>query len=1190
MRRSTILETVALSAGVCCLLGCLTASSAFADNVYGKIRGTVTDPSGAVIAGATITATNVGTGIVKTVTSSTDGSYEFLQLAAPATYSVKAEQAGFRAFEAQNLSLLVEQTYVLNIKMEVGVVTQQITVEANPAQVETTSIQRGADLTARDVTELPLIGRNWVELQQTLPGTVGDSDRFASSNFATNGTRSQFNSYMVNGTDANDFPLNLVSFVPSPDSIADVHIITNTINPEYGRNSGAVLNAVTKSGTNQIHGDGFEFYRDTSLNTRNFFSNAPGATAIVFHQNLFGGTVGGPVYIPHLYNGKNRTFFFFSYQGIRNVEPENTFPSTQVTTVFTPDQRNGIFSTIGGTTGAANCTAKGLPCLSPFPMVGEDGKTYPAGAAYSTIFPTGHIPAADLNPLAVKLMNSYVPLPNCGTGCSEYSFNPTTGGLTDQEIFRIDQNFSTKDTIWGYAFIERHPTSNILPFSGAVLPGFGSVDQRHFFSGTLAWNHTFGASALNEARLGYNRFNFVSNFPQTPVLPSSLGFNITPQVPADASVPYIDLTGYFAIGGTHNGPQPRIDQTYQFTDNFSKIVGNHAFKMGFEMRRMQVYNPFLSSLSGNYTFGGAGKYSTGDPGADYLLGIPDTYGQNSGDVIDARAQEYSAYFQDQFKVRPNLTLTYGVNWQDDTPITDIYHNSQAINCWIPGQQSKVFPTAPVGLNYPGDPGCTSSGYYNHPWHFGPKFGFAWSPQAGRLTGAAGKTSLRGGFGIYFNRTEEELTLQNLGAPPWGLTATGITAAGGNPGFADPWTDIATGKSIPNPFPFANPAPGSNFNFSNLGLFYVLTTDPNFTVPYAYNYNLTLERELPGNILTSVAYVGSMARKLHGIYNNNFDINPAGCLAGTGAEAGCVANRTFQKLFYPQNERYTGVTNNGVIGIGSGSTFLSSNYNALQVTLNKRTSHGLSFLASYTWAHTLDYASSLEDDSFGGLAFDPTNFQSNYGNAGIDARHRFTISYVWDLPKSTRADKNFVLKRLLNGWEMAGVTTFQTGFPVQIFESSYRELRCDALDWTVCPDRPNVVGPLQIVNPRTSSFVNTVGNASNTTALDHYWFNPNSFAFEGIGTVGNVGRNPFHGPGRNNFDWSLYKNIPIVGESKYIQLRFEFYNLWNHTQFNAIAIQSLASNLVVGDANSSDFGRLRAAFDPRLIQLGAKIYF
>ena len=316
MQRSDVLR-ITLLAGVCCVLGLLSANSARADNVYGKIRGTVTDPSGAVIAGAKVTATNTATGISTTVKSGTDGSYEFLQLAAPAIYTVNVEQAGFRAFQAQTPSLSLDQIYVLNVKMEVGTVSQQVTVEAAPVQVETTSMQLGKVINAQTITSMPLNGRNWVQLQQTLPGVVASSDRFT-NNYSTNGSRSQSNDYLVNGVDANDLPLNSIAVVPNPDAIAEVSVVTNTINPEYGRNGGAVLNAETKSGTNQIHGTGFEFYRDTSLNTRNFFS--PNST--IFHQNQFGGAIGGPI-------KKNKAFFFFAYQGTGTANLTRTVETRQ---------------------------------------------------------------------------------------------------------------------------------------------------------------------------------------------------------------------------------------------------------------------------------------------------------------------------------------------------------------------------------------------------------------------------------------------------------------------------------------------------------------------------------------------------------------------------------------------------------------------------------------------------------------------------------------------------------------------------------------------------------------------------------------------------------------------------------------------------------------------------------------------
>ena len=1150
------------------LLGVLSLP-ALADELTGTIRGVVTDPSGAIIPKAAVKATNVLTGISAQAVSASDGSFEFLHLQAPAVYSVSVRADGFKNFEAQGIHLALNQIYVLRVALEVGTVSQQVVVEAAATQVEQTSMQLGAELTSRDATELPLIGRNWVSLQQTLPGTTAGSDRFAGSmTFATNGSRSQFNSFLVNGTDTNDLPLNTPTFILSPDAIGEVDIITDTINPEYGRNSGAILNAVVKSGTNQFHGDGFDFFRDTGLNARNFFS----LKSAIFHQNLFGGTVGGPI-------RKDHTFFFFSYQGDRVSLPE----AGGNVTVFTAAQRQGTFPDIATALNAQNQVIPN-PTPSPTAMVGESGQTYPAGTPYGTLFPTGHIPAADLNSIATKLMTTYVPLGNvsCGSACESYQFNPVEKETEDQEIIKIDHTFSPKDSLWGYTTIERFPNTNTLPFSGSTLPGFANVSRENFFNGAVSWTHTFGGTAVNEARIGYNRFNFVSNFPQQVMLPSSVGFNINPQHPEDAGLPNIELTGYFWLGFSSNGPQPRIDQTYDVTDNFSKILGRHTFKAGFDMRRFQVYNPFLSNNNGTYTFGMAGTYTTGDSGADYLMGIPDQYAQNTGDIMNVRAQEYYTYFQDQYKIKPNLTLTYGVGWQIDTPLVDNYHGGEAINCYVPGQQSKIFPTAPIGLDYPGDTGCTSSGTSTKPAHFGPRFGFAWSPD--NRVGGSAKTSIRGGFGVYFNRAEEELTLQNLGAPPWGLSTSGVSVQQGlSPSFANPWTDIAGGGSVANPFPYANPSVGDKtINFGNLEPFFPLTTDPNFSDPYSMNYNVTVERELPSNMIFSMGYVGSLGRKLQGIYNINFDSNPSAC----AAIPSCVSNRTYQKVYFPQFSRYPAATNNGIWGLGDESTFLNSNYNSLQTTLTKRVSHGLSFMAAYTWAHTLDDSSSLEDDSFGGLGLDPLNFGSDYGNAGIDARHRFTVAYVWDLPKSRWAASNWVADRVINGWEASGVTTFQKGFPVQIYESTYRELRCDGVDWTVCPDRPNQIGPIRKFDPRIATL--SKGGAA---AKSNYFFDPNSFALEPYGTVGSVGRNPFAGPGLNNFDFALMKNVKIVGESKFIQLRFEFYNIFNHAQFVNYGIESLETSLAVsGNAASSNFGRVQSAGAPRYVQLAGKIYF
>ena len=506
-------------------IGILAVSSAKADELYGRIRGTVTDPSGAVIVGAQVRATDVGTGVTKQTASGADGSYEFLQLAAPATYRVSVSQSGFKAFEAKNIHLDLNQVFVLNIKLQLGEVAQVISVEAPIAQINTTSMQLGQTVTGKQVVDLPLNGRDFIQLQQLQPGVVAQGDARLTDAYATNGGEAQQNAFYVNGMDIGDIALNVPDIViPSPDAIGEFHLVTNTLNPEYGRNSGAVMNIIIKNGTNQIHGDGFEFYRDTSLDARSFFQ----PTVSTYHQNEFGGTVGGPVLLPHIYNGRDKTFFFFSYQGRRTARPLlisdcNCNPGN--TPVFSAAQRGGAFPDLATSTGS-----------SAVALVGDDGTTYPAGTPYSTIFSGGMIPTADMNPLAVKLMTQYVPLPN-GSG-NTYLFNSSFGQLQDQYIWRVDENISSKDSVWAYGLWQREPDQQTEPFGGAypyggaTLPGFTQTDVAHSQSYSITWNHTFSPTTLNEARFGYLRFNFASIFPQTPINPTTYGFTgVNPQDP-----------------------------------------------------------------------------------------------------------------------------------------------------------------------------------------------------------------------------------------------------------------------------------------------------------------------------------------------------------------------------------------------------------------------------------------------------------------------------------------------------------------------------------------------------------------------------------------------------------------------------------------------------------------------------------
>jgi hypothetical protein len=1156
----------------------LFSTVALADELYGRIRGTVSDPSGAVLPGVTIKATNVATGVSKTTVSSSDGLYEIPGLL-PGTYSVSATKTGFAVVTTNDIKVLANQIYVNPISMQVGAVTEVVTVSANPAQVEQTSMQLTATISDKTITDLPLNGRNWVSLQQTLPGVVLPDTRFG-NNFSTNGAQAQQNSYLVNGVDSNDLPLNSPLAPPNPDAISEVRMVTNSINPEFGRNSGAIMNATTKSGTNSFHGTAFEFYRDHALNTANYFQrtlNPDGSlkSKLVspFHQHQYGGTVGGPII-------KNKTFFFFSLQNTRNANPQTLSP---IPNTFSSGMLAGNLSAFLW----AGCkSAPGPACLStnptPFSING-----FPKGTPWNVALASGTVNPASFNTVSKNLVAAFVPLPTAGNA---FPWNPVTLTKANQYIGRLDQNFGTKDSVWFYAFANNQAAVNGLPFSGATIPGFGDSSPAFTKQFVFSWSHTLTNNILNEARVGYTRLYFISGQPVNVRQPSSVGFtNIFPQVPGSAEIPRINIAGYFVLGGTNNGPQPRKDQTYQVTDNFSWVKGRHSLKMGYEGRKFQVWNPFLASLSGNWSFDSGATYSTGDPGLDFLLGVPSTYGQGTGSTIIAQSYEHYLYFQDQFKLRNNLTVTFGTGYQIDQPIQEFQENGLARICFIPGQQSNVFSTAPVGINYPGDPGCNKGGGAVTKFtHFGPRLGFAYSPDFGRWTGGAGKTSIRGGFGVYYNRSEEELNLQDLGNPPFGLTSGGIGDLGGDPSFPNPFVDINDGTVLANKFPYAGVTPGVPVDFSVFLPMDFSTLSRDATVPYAMNYNLTLERELPAATILRVGYVGSQGRKLW--VSRSFNpITPAGlaaCLAGATNSKGqvCSASPNNVPLRFPQFFPYdpTVVGHSGIQYNGG-----ESKYDSLQVTVDKHLSHGLQLLGTYTWSHARDTGSSFEDISFlTGGGFDAYgNLQRDYADSAFDTRHRFTLSGSYDIPNLNKLIPA-IPSRVFGGWRFTALNAFQTGIPIQFQDSENRSLTCStAVSFYSCPDRPDLIGPVTSgLDPRNSNFTTAgVSCTFNTTGCGaNYFFLPNAFGKNALGTEGTTPRSFLHGPSFWNIDASIQKDTKIT-ERTSIQLRAEAFNLLNHTNF---------AN-PTGSLTSANFGRIttiRNFTNSRLVQLGAKFIF
>lgn len=1110
-----------------------------ADELYARVRGVIMDSSGAVLPDVHLKIVNLNTNLATKMDSDSDGSFTFINLL-PGTYSLSVSKLGFKNFELSGITLVQTQIFIQNITLQPGSVTEFVKVSANQAQVETTSIQLATDISGRKMLDLPLSQRNWIQLQQTIPGVVSNDTRFG-NNFATNGSQAQQNSFLVNGADTNDVTTNIPIVIPSPDAIGEVQILTNTINPEYGRNSGAILNAATKTGTNAFHGTAFAFFRDTSLNASNFLTRKPA----IFHQHQFGGTIGGPI-------RKDHTFFFISYQGTKARAPQ----SLSVPSVFTQAQLNGdLHDANTGTCTIGNNT-------SPFPLQDSNGVTQPAGTSYNVLFPNCIVPTANFNAVSKKLVTAFVPLPN--SGINDFVFSPSDIVSQDQTIGRVDHTFSSKDSIWIYYLWERDPAKDTLSSGGGDLPGFGQQQKSRVDEGTVAWNHLFGSMTLNEVRFGLTRNDRATVVPQRPTLPSTFGFDIKPQDAGNAGVPFIFVQGLFSLGFGTNGPQSRTPTALQFTDNFTKIAGKHSLKAGIDFIHYHDKNVSAVVNNGLFLFTGAGGFTTSIPGLDFLLGIPDDYQQSSGGVVDASAREMYAYFQDQYRVRPDLTLTLGTGYQVDSPLSQDFNHGLSSNCFVPGEQSRVFPTAPAGLVFPGDPGCNHTfGATTKYRHFGPRIGFAWSP-SGRLIGASGKTSLRGGWGLYYNRSEAEPILQSLLAPPFTLFTHGAIDTGGSPAFATPFADI-TGNaalSTSNLFPFAPPSPGNtSVDFSPFEPLEINVLDPKFNVPYSMNYNLTFERELPGQSILRVAYVGAQGRKLISAVEAN-PITPAGVTACLSDPSCAPPGGTYfiQHITFPSHSVFPGNIFGGMAVLGTRG---NSNYNSLQVSVNKTSAHGLTFLAAYTYSHSIDNTSSFEDLTVGGGRGSNPNLALERGDSAFDARHRFVASYTYEFPHANSTSA--VARYFLNGWRISGITTLQTGFPITLSDSGLTSLQCDFLSFFSCWDRPNRVAPVKIMDPRSTA--------------RHLYFDPSSFAPAPFGTLGNAGRNFFHGPGLNQTDLTLGKETQLT-ESVSLEIRADFFNAFNHTQFTN----------VVTDVGSSRFGQARGVRNPRFIQLGARVRF
>jgi hypothetical protein len=1130
-------------------------------DVTGAILGTVHDRSNAVIVGARVVATNVETNFSKAATTGSDGQYHILALPA-GTYRVTAEAAGFQTFTSTGIDVKVNDQLRIDATLDVGSLQHEVTVEASAVQVETESTQLGDVIESQKMLSLPLNGRSYLDLlglqagvvpitSGVVPGDRSVSGMFANpGNVSVNGQRETANAFLVNGGDVSEGRNLGAGLIPNLDSIEEFRLITNSFDAEYGKFSGAVMNAITKSGTNGFHGDAFEFWRNDALDARNFFD----PTNAELRQNQFGYAVGGPF-------RKNKLFWFTDYQGTRQVSGA----STGLVQVPTTAQRQGIFDpslltgNVQGSYWAQQLSQRlgyGVQNGEPYSMPG-------CTLTSDCVFPGGVIPQKAWAAPAIGIL-PYIPVGNLDPAAGLYSNDSQKDSVTDNKIGQRVDFVNQKTGNWSFYY--HFDDSTVFNALDASVPGFSSVTPARAQEGVMSDTKTFGPTAVNEFRLSFFRTAVTTNKPTSSDTASlsSLGFTtglgtlgIIPSGPAGfpQTVPPIYFND-FSIGvNTLTTYQP--NNTWHVSDGFSKVAGAHTLKFGGEFRYLQINERNTCAPNGDFSFNGS---ETGWDFADFLIGAPVSYNQCSQQFLDSRTRYGGAYVQDTWKVKPNLTLNLGFRWEVSMPWYDTQGKIETI---VPGEQSTQFPTAPLGWVVPGDPGIPSTlapTHYNNP---GPRLGLAYSPGftdgvLGKIFGGPGKTSIRAAYGIYYTSIEDLNLFYEVGDAPFGLYWVSPEPTM----FADPFQTRADGTSQTQRFPFTFPTPGSPANKTlNYSVYLPISYSPGYDIhnrqPYAEHYNLSIQRELSRSTVLTLAYVGTQGHKLISQYDANPG-NAALCmqLNAEGATPTCGPYGEQTTYTLPSGQQVFGTRTNLGPAFGAGNTFTAnianSNYNAFQATLERKATD-VTFLLAYTFSKAID------DSSGFGEWVNFSNYALSRSLSTFNMTNNFVASYNWSIP----FDRAFgsLPRRLTQGWNMTGITRLSSGLPVQIGQGSGDY----SLTGSSNTDEPDVVSPVVIQNARNSG-----PTGPNT------YFLPTSFTSGPLGTFGDSNRSFFSGPGIVNTDFALMKRIPIT-ESTSFMIRGEFFNIFNHTQFNN----------PVGNFSSSQFGEVTTARAPRIGQISAK---
>ncbi len=1253
---------------------CLICSTLLsAQSTGGRILGRVSDSSGAVLAGVKVTATNEATGVSRSVLTNDGGDYGMVEVT-PGTYSIQHELTGFKKNVQKGIIVDVNQVVTLNSTLQIGGSQEIVEVSSEIPQVDTTSTQLGAVINDRSVNELPLNTRDTYQFLQLQPGVQAQLGSSGSLFFGSddagsvsvNGGRTRSNNFSVNGGDANDIFVNLPTIQPTPDSIAEFRVITNTFDAEYGRNSGSVVNVITKSGTNKFHGNIYEYFRNTDLDAKGFLNT----TRPQLNQNQFGGTFGGAIV-------KDRTFFFTSYEGRRIRSGQQG----QLVNVPTTGQRGGDFSQIFDPTGTMNAFTGNI--VDPFVVQVLSGRSNKGGTCpnaiqalggqltmptpttptpWSSVFPTSFIPPACQDPVAVDLQRF---IPGANLPGSQFQNVPVGTNNASQFTFRLDHKINDHQNFTAYYYFNN--ATVLTPFNnfedaGASLPGFGDYSDSRDQQYNLTHTWTISNALVNEARFVYMRegqTGFLKNVVTGPVTSSCPGaaafcftgtsdssyitsnfgtspsLGITPGLPSShTGVPFVSIAGFASFGNNWEGQLPQVGNSFQWSDGLTWVKGNHTMKFGVDARRGRFDQFYYYNVNGDYNFYGTGNDVIGGADADYypqyLLGLADNYSQGSAQNEAIRTFSIYPFVQDSWKLRPNVTLNYGLRWEFNTPPTDI---SGHVETFRPGQNSTVYPcqlnatsvayfqqnynianptcantgTTPTGLVVPGDKGVPEGLTANYYKAFAPRIGLSYSPNAkggllGALFGDNGKTSIRSGWGMFYNPIEQ-LVLAQFGAEP----PFGGSSYLNNVLFNTPFVHSDGTGTAPNPYGgVLTPKPGQPVDLSLFRpmLFYG-EFQPHLKAQYTIQYNFTVQRQLANSLMLQVGYVGSEGHHLL----VGRDINPSTpqtCLdinavpgapscTRTGEDTqfimpvGAVAPAGGFHLPYGPNgptvipagtpiggldlvglRPYSSPNCNPYTGAGcpvdgtpvftsifAEDTVANSAYNAFEAMLEKRFSHGLQFQAAYTWSKSLDEASTFEE------TVNPFNPKASRALSLFNSKQRFVISYDWELPIGKRQG---LAGMVMNDWALSGITSFQSGFPIRLDTEDDYEL-INSL-FFLGTEAPSMAGKLQKLDPKLP------GNL---------YLNYSQFSDPAAGSFNNgTQRSVCCGPGLQDWDVSIQKKI-VLSESKYFQFRGEIFNVVNRADFANPDGHYQDGPLVFGKITQS-------SGDPREVQFALKFFF